>query len=36
MRNNQQTPQPEPYRAPRRDTKALNEEAAEAIGEEPA
>jgi glutathione-regulated potassium-efflux system protein KefB len=35
MRNNQQTPQPEPYRAPRRDTKALNEEAAEAIGEEP-
>jgi glutathione-regulated potassium-efflux system protein KefB len=35
MRNNQQTPQPAPYRAPRRDTKALNEEAAEAIGEEP-
>lgn len=35
MRNNQQTPQPEPYRAPRRDTKALNEEAAEAMGEEP-
>ena len=34
MRNNQQTPQPEPYRAPRRDTKALNEEAAEAMGEE--
>ncbi len=36
MRNNQQTPQPEPYRAPRRDPKALNEEAAEAIGEDSA
>jgi glutathione-regulated potassium-efflux system protein KefB len=35
MRNNQQTPKPEPYRAPRRDTKALNEEAAEAIADEP-
>ncbi|MBS0383995.1 MAG: cation:proton antiporter [Proteobacteria bacterium] len=34
MRGNMPTPQPQPYRPPRRDTKALNEEAAEAIGED--
>ncbi|MBI3438171.1 MAG: cation:proton antiporter [Proteobacteria bacterium] len=36
MRGNVPTPQPEPYRAPRRNTQALNEEAAEAIAEDPA
>jgi len=36
MRNNQQTPQPEPFTQPIRKARALNEEAAEAISESPA
>jgi glutathione-regulated potassium-efflux system protein KefB len=34
MRNNTTTPQPTPFTVPRREAKALNEEAAEAIKEE--
>ncbi|MBL8531764.1 MAG: cation:proton antiporter [Hyphomonadaceae bacterium] len=36
IRGNAETPQPTPFVRPRRGGKALNEEAAEAIGEEPA
>lgn len=36
MRGNMPTPEPEPYRAPRRGKQALNEEAAGAIAEDPA
>jgi glutathione-regulated potassium-efflux system protein KefB len=36
MRNNQQTPEPAPYRKPSRESEPLNEEAAEVIAEEQA